>query len=123
MSIASTASASTTVTSAIAADAPVICSARSKPMQGIEETPPLICAETLEAAICPRCLREMRSRSTRPTAATYAQGVECDRCSEKLLEVECAREPNEGNVEFFHCKRCWYDLCRSCALREMQDVW
>jgi hypothetical protein len=79
-------------------------------------------AEDLEAVICPRCLREMRARFTRPTAQTYAEGVECDKCSKRILKVEGSNR-DESKDPFFHCKRCWYDMCRSCAVQEMQDVW
>lgn len=79
-------------------------------------------AEDLEAAICPRCLREMRARFNRPTAQTYAEGVECDKCQKKILKVQSSGI-DESKEPFFHCKRCWYDMCRSCAVQEMQDVW
>mmetsp|Transcript_62177 Transcript_62177/g.135799 ORF Transcript_62177/g.135799 Transcript_62177/m.135799 type:complete len:506 (+) Transcript_62177:176-1693(+) len=26
-------------------------------------------------------------------------------------------------VRFFHCHRCWFDLCEKCALREMHQIW
>jgi len=101
-----------------------IAPSRARAMRGIAETPPLASpANHLDAAICPRCLREMRARFTRPTAATYAEGVACDRCSDKILEVEVSGGHSESNVAFFHCRRCWFDLCQKCALKDMQDVW
>mmetsp|Transcript_52835 Transcript_52835/g.96691 ORF Transcript_52835/g.96691 Transcript_52835/m.96691 type:complete len:233 (+) Transcript_52835:3-701(+) len=74
----------------------------------------------LDSAICPRCLREMRGRITRPTSRAYADGVECDKCSIKILNPN---EASESQEPFFHCRRCWFDLCHNCAAQEMQDVW
>lgn len=74
----------------------------------------------LDSAICPRCLREMRGRVTRPTSRAYADGVECDKCSFKILNPN---EASESHEPFFHCRRCWFDLCHTCASQEMQDTW
>merc|ERR1712139_309823 len=71
--------------------------AQQPQFRGISETPPVASHENLEVSICPRCLREMRARFTRPTAATYAEGVECDRCSDKILEIE-GTGPAESSV-------------------------
>eukprot|EP00929_Paragymnodinium_shiwhaense_P014804 TRINITY_DN122767_c0_g1_i1.p1 TRINITY_DN122767_c0_g1~~TRINITY_DN122767_c0_g1_i1.p1 ORF type:complete len:748 (+),score=172.04 TRINITY_DN122767_c0_g1_i1:102-2345(+) len=71
-------------------------------------------------ALCPRCLREMSERHRRPAAKIYAEGVRCDHCSEHLVNERGVPQTEE---KFFHCGRCWFDLCRSCAVREMQTVW
>jgi len=82
--------------------------------------PPVTSAEVLESSICPRCLREMAARNTRPAAPVYADGVRCDHCSTEMIAEGVAGRSREM---FFHCGRCWFDLCHACALREMQDVW
>lgn len=129
LSISSAASASTTATLASPDQMTTVGTSLSTPLEGIDEMhrervePAWTTPESIDAAICPRCLREMHSRFTRPTAATYAEGVECDRCSTKIMEVEGSEGPSESSVAFFHCRRCWFDLCQSCAYREMQDVW
>jgi len=102
---------------------PMPALARPVAMRGISEVHSGGEADGIDAAICPRCLRETRARFTRPTAATYAEGVECDRCATKILKVEGASGPSESELPFFHCRRCWYDLCHGCAMREMQEVW
>lgn len=80
----------------------------------------LTTSNSVVAALCPRCLQQMAQRRTKPAAKIYAEGVRCDHCSDQLVnetgELQCADA-------IFHCGRCWFDLCRSCALREMQDVW
>merc|ERR1712048_68948 len=76
--------------------------------------------EDISMAICPRCLREMIARSTRPAAAIYVEGVRCDYCS---VELVTGRGLVKGFGQFFHCGRCWFDLCRNCANRDMQEVW
>lgn len=75
----------------------------------------------LDAAICSRCLRQMTVRSTRPANSVYANGVQCDRCATELLIPGTLLM--EDDKHFFHCGKCWYDLCPSCALKEMREVW
>jgi len=77
--------------------------------------------EGFDAGICPRCLRAMASRCTRPAASVYTGGVECDRCGLEL--VRHGVDEDDGVEDFFHCGRCWYDLCRNCTLHEMREVW
>jgi len=93
---------------------------------GIAEAPALALTQPpveISTAICPQCLRQMRSRWTRPNAATYAEGVRCDKCEDIIFEEEDEGTSRKSKVAFFHCKRCWYDLCYSCALRDMREVW
>jgi len=76
----------------------------------------------LSHALCPRCLRQMAARSTRPLSSIYAKGVRCDRCEATLLTRSKGLR-QAGHPCFFHCSRCWFDMCRHCALQEMRDVW
>lgn len=73
------------------------------------------------SAICPRCLGAMHARTTRPAATIYSGGVQCDQCEVELI----APRNKKGHAHecFFHCVKCWYDLCHVCAEREMQEVW
>lgn len=90
------------------------------PMVSTIEGLPVASAESLDTAICPKCLREMRSRSSRPGAETYAEGVQCDLCEDFIFEED---DGDESKMVFFHCKRCWFDMCHTCALVNMQEVW
>lgn len=85
--------------------------------------------EGFRSCLCPRCLRTMPLRRTRPRASIYSGGVRCDYC-----RIELMGDANEGDGEeddgqesqgsgFCHCSRCWFDLCRQCAYKEMQEVW
>eukprot|EP00930_Biecheleria_cincta_P041475 TRINITY_DN28431_c0_g2_i1.p1 TRINITY_DN28431_c0_g2~~TRINITY_DN28431_c0_g2_i1.p1 ORF type:complete len:738 (-),score=106.23 TRINITY_DN28431_c0_g2_i1:181-2394(-) len=82
--------------------------------------------EGFHTAICPRCLHNMPLRCHRPLASIYRGGVSCDHCGVQLLgdagEEDDAAELQPQNA-FCHCSRCWFDLCRACAWREMQEVW
>lgn len=80
----------------------------------------LATSEVIRAAICPRCLRDMPARNTRPAAHIYLEGVRCDHCSTELISGRRAARDAE---KFYHCARCWFDLCRACAVREMKQVW
>jgi len=97
--------------------------ARPVPMRGISEMPAGEDHQTMDSSICPRCLRETRARFTRPTANCYAEGVCCDRCSCKILTPEGKHGPDESEQPFFHCRRCFHDLCYRCAKMEMEEVW
>jgi len=81
-------------------------------------------SDYLEAAICSRCLHEMARRRTRPAASVYACGVCCDHCDQELVVpgTPCGEVAALGDG-FFHCGRCWFDLCPACALLEMNQVW
>eukprot|EP00931_Biecheleriopsis_adriatica_P122745 TRINITY_DN97773_c0_g1_i1.p1 TRINITY_DN97773_c0_g1~~TRINITY_DN97773_c0_g1_i1.p1 ORF type:complete len:693 (-),score=134.54 TRINITY_DN97773_c0_g1_i1:53-2131(-) len=82
--------------------------------------------EGFRACLCPRCLHTMPMRRHRPLASVYSGGVSCDRCKTELLgELEEGEKESELDSKdaFCHCSRCWFDLCRSCAFREMQEVW
>lgn len=75
--------------------------------------------EIINSVICPRCLRAMMARSTRPAAAIYVEGVKCDHCSTELVTGRGVVK----NENFFHCGKCWFDLCHRCGLREMRETW
>lgn len=76
----------------------------------------------LDTTICPRCLREIVARFTRPAAPIYAAGVQCDHCNAEMVRPGNSMM-NDPDSCFFHCGRCWFDLCHNCALREMKEVW
>eukprot|EP00927_Polykrikos_kofoidii_P012117 TRINITY_DN15200_c0_g2_i1.p1 TRINITY_DN15200_c0_g2~~TRINITY_DN15200_c0_g2_i1.p1 ORF type:complete len:812 (+),score=104.65 TRINITY_DN15200_c0_g2_i1:170-2605(+) len=94
--------------------------ARSFHLGSVTRRGVLATSEIITAAICPRCLRDMPARCNRPAAQIYAGGVQCDRCSVEL--VSCFGVNQEGG-RFYHCSRCWFDLCCTCAVREMKQVW
>ncbi|CAE7383989.1 unnamed protein product [Symbiodinium microadriaticum] len=84
----------------------------------------LTAIEGFRTCLCPRCLHSMPLRRHRPRAAIYEGGVSCDRCKRELLgQVEAQELELEPRDAFCHCSRCWFDLCRSCAYKEMQEVW
>jgi len=84
----------------------------------------LTAVEGFRTCICPRCLHTMPLRRQRPRASIYSGGVSCDRCKRELLgEVDADEDELDQDESFCHCSRCWYDLCRHCAYKEMQDVW
>mmetsp|Transcript_58319 Transcript_58319/g.103614 ORF Transcript_58319/g.103614 Transcript_58319/m.103614 type:complete len:695 (+) Transcript_58319:92-2176(+) len=84
----------------------------------------LLKVEGFRSGICTRCLHKMPLRRTRPSAAVYKGGVSCDSCGVQILG-EAAKKESELDMQdsFCHCNRCWYDLCRACAWREMREVW
>ena len=110
--------------------------------------------EGFRSCLCPRCLRSMPLRRTRPRASIYSGGVRCDSCKVELMgdlmvsnfkdvstmlwicwsipsnetkvktEMEMAGDCHEtSEIAFCHCSRCWFDLCRQCAYKEMREVW
>lgn len=81
---------------------------------------PIASVENIVSCICPRCLREMSARTLRPPGNIYVEGVRCDHCS---VELVSGRGMAKGMDNFFHCSRCWFDLCHDCGLREMREVW
>ncbi|CAE7449205.1 unnamed protein product [Symbiodinium pilosum] len=84
----------------------------------------LSAVEGFRTCLCPRCLHAMPLRRHRPRAAIYVGGVSCDRCKRELLgQAEAEEVELEPQDAFCHCNRCWFDLCRRCAYKEMQDVW
>merc|ERR1712083_560254 len=78
--------------------------------------------EGFHTGICPRCLHNMPVRCHRPLASIYQGGVSCDHCGVKLLGVAGEDDADELQPQnsFCHCSRCWFDLCRGCAWKEMQ---
>lgn len=79
--------------------------------------------DSLEVALCPRCLRRMVPRLTCPSFTAYAEGVQCDNCGTELLKPGHHEQEQVKSRRFFHCQRCWFDLCGACALQDMTDVW
>jgi len=84
----------------------------------------LLKVEGFRCGICPRCLHNMPLRRTRPSASSYRGGVSCDKCGVKIFGDADEKEPElDVQDSFCHCSRCWYDLCRTCAWRDMREVW
>ena len=82
----------------------------------------LTSVEGFRSCLCPRCLHSMPLRRTRPRASVYTGGVRCDYCKQELLGEEESQEADAQDA-FCHCSRCWFDLCRHCAYKEMREVW
>lgn len=82
----------------------------------------LTAVEGFRSCLCPRCLRSMPLRRTRPRASIYSGGVRCDYSKIELMG-EADEEEDQQSVGFSHCKSCWFDLCQQCAYKEMREVW
>lgn len=81
--------------------------------------------EGFHTGICPRCLHNMPLRCHRPLASIYQGGVSCDHCGVQMLGGAGEDDAAELQAQnsFCHCSRCWFDLCRACAWKEMQETW
>mmetsp|Transcript_4861 Transcript_4861/g.11581 ORF Transcript_4861/g.11581 Transcript_4861/m.11581 type:complete len:712 (+) Transcript_4861:58-2193(+) len=79
-------------------------------------------SQLLSATICPKCLRQMRSRSCSPDFPVYRQGAECDRC-EAMLVTSHQYSKGHSTAPFFHCGTCLVDLCHACAIRDLRETW
>ncbi|CAJ1343522.1 unnamed protein product, partial [Effrenium voratum] len=81
----------------------------------------LTSVEGFRLCLCPRPVRHRR-----PRAKIYTGGVRCDHCKTELMgELDGEKENEEAEAQegFCHCSRCWFDLCRPCAYKEMREVW
>eukprot|EP00397_Hematodinium_sp_SG-2012_P066383 GEMP01099278.1.p1 GENE.GEMP01099278.1~~GEMP01099278.1.p1 ORF type:complete len:139 (+),score=38.93 GEMP01099278.1:1-417(+) len=94
--------------------------------------------DELEASVCPKCWclmplmrdipreedNEGRSQLGSLLAGTgesYDNGVDCDGCGTENLEAIVSEDGRQA--PYYHCGTCKYDLCKSCAMKEMIDVW
>ncbi|CAJ1388311.1 unnamed protein product [Effrenium voratum] len=85
----------------------------------------LTSVEGFRLCLCPRCLHSMPVRHRRPRAKIYTGGVRCDHCKTELMgELDGEKENEEAEAQegFCHCSRCWFDLCRPCAYKEMREA-